>query len=160
MPTSIVSWGSRTVNPCQGPPRRRPARRLPRRRSGCGQQGVHEGLVALQVRSPAGDDEVLAPDGGSPTRSGSGRSGSADGRPGRPPRTGSSRQRIGHGPPAYVHAGHCHMAGRQSRGVAHDTALRALVRGVPACTQCRPDSGLGCLARMSKLSPSRTEGGT
>jgi hypothetical protein len=51
----------------------------------------------------------------------------------------------GHSPAVYVHVGGCHMAGKRSRGVARDQALRALVDGVPACTHCRPDSELGYL---------------
>ncbi|MFI6530529.1 DUF6233 domain-containing protein [Streptomyces uncialis] len=52
---------------------------------------------------------------------------------------------IGAGPPVYVHIGGCHMAGPRSRGVARDQAVRALVDGVDACPQCRPDSALGVL---------------
>ncbi|MFF1760393.1 DUF6233 domain-containing protein [Streptomyces sp. NPDC058266] len=47
--------------------------------------------------------------------------------------------------PVYVHAGGCHMAGKRSRGVVRDQALRALTEGVPACTHCRPDTELGLL---------------
>ncbi|MER5694972.1 DUF6233 domain-containing protein [Streptomyces mirabilis] len=43
----------------------------------------------------------------------------------------------------YVHVGGCHMAGKRSRGVERDQALRALAEGVAACTHCRPDSELG-----------------
>jgi hypothetical protein len=43
----------------------------------------------------------------------------------------------------YVHVGGCHMAGKRSRGVQRDQALRALAEGVAACTHCRPDSELG-----------------
>lgn len=43
----------------------------------------------------------------------------------------------------YVHVGGCHMAGKRSKGVARDQALRALAEGVAACTHCRPDSELG-----------------
>ena len=45
----------------------------------------------------------------------------------------------------YVHVGGCHMAGKRSRGVERDQALRALAEGVDACTHCRPDSELGYL---------------
>ncbi|WP_329376140.1 DUF6233 domain-containing protein [Streptomyces sp. NBC_01483] len=48
-------------------------------------------------------------------------------------------------PPVYVHVGGCHMAGKRSKGVPRDAALRALVDGVPACTHCRPDSEQGYL---------------
>jgi hypothetical protein len=51
----------------------------------------------------------------------------------------------GHAPAVYVHAGGCHMAGKRSRGVARDQALRALADGVDACPHCRPDSELGVL---------------
>jgi hypothetical protein len=51
----------------------------------------------------------------------------------------------GHAPAVYVHVGGCHMAGRRSRGVERDQALRALVDGVGACPHCRPDSELGYL---------------
>jgi hypothetical protein len=49
----------------------------------------------------------------------------------------------GHSPAVYVHVGGCHMAGKRSRGVQRDQALRALAEGVDACTHCRPDSELG-----------------
>ena len=51
----------------------------------------------------------------------------------------------GHSPPVYVHVGGCHMAGKRSKGVQRDQALRALTEGVDACTHCRPDSELGVL---------------
>jgi hypothetical protein len=47
--------------------------------------------------------------------------------------------------PVYVHIGGCHMAGKRSRGVSRDQALRALVDGVDACPHCRPDTELGVL---------------
>ncbi|WP_189190883.1 DUF6233 domain-containing protein [Streptomyces albiflavescens] len=47
--------------------------------------------------------------------------------------------------PVYVHVGGCWNAGKRSRGVERDQALRALVDGVPACTHCRPGSELGYL---------------
>lgn len=46
-------------------------------------------------------------------------------------------------PPVYVHVGGCHMAGKRSKGVDRNTALRALTEGVDACPHCRPDSELG-----------------
>ncbi|MFF4489399.1 DUF6233 domain-containing protein [Streptomyces sp. NPDC001544] len=52
---------------------------------------------------------------------------------------------IGEGPAVYVHVGGCHMAGKRSKGVARDVALRALAEGVAACPHCRPDSELGYL---------------
>jgi hypothetical protein len=48
-------------------------------------------------------------------------------------------------PPVYVHAGGCHMAGKRSRGVARDQALRALSDGIDPCPHCRPDTELGFL---------------
>jgi hypothetical protein len=45
----------------------------------------------------------------------------------------------------YVHVGGCHMAGKRSKGVQRDQALRALADGVDACPHCRPDSELGYL---------------
>jgi hypothetical protein len=51
----------------------------------------------------------------------------------------------GHSPAVYVHVGGCHMAGKRSKGIERDQALRALSDGVPACTHCRPDSELGYL---------------
>ncbi|MGW6928039.1 DUF6233 domain-containing protein [Streptomyces sp. NPDC054950] len=48
-------------------------------------------------------------------------------------------------PPNMVHAGGCHMAGKRSRGIGRSDALRWLAEGIPACTHCRPDSGLGYL---------------
>jgi hypothetical protein len=35
------------------------------------------------------------------------------------------------------------MAGKRSRGVQRDQALRALAEGIDACTHCRPDTELG-----------------
>jgi hypothetical protein len=43
----------------------------------------------------------------------------------------------------YVHVGDCPMAGKRSRGVQRDQALRALADGIAACTHCRPDTELG-----------------
>ncbi|MET9909652.1 DUF6233 domain-containing protein [Streptomyces sp. NPDC006476] len=48
-------------------------------------------------------------------------------------------------PAVYVHAGGCWNAGKRSRGVARDVALRALADGVAACPHCRPDTALGIL---------------
>lgn len=45
----------------------------------------------------------------------------------------------------YVHAGDCHMAGKRSRGVDREQALRALTEGIAACPHCRPDTELGVL---------------
>lgn len=52
---------------------------------------------------------------------------------------------IGDGPAVYMHAGGCRMAGKRSRGVAREQALRALAEGVAACPHCRADSELGYL---------------
>ncbi|WP_369228774.1 DUF6233 domain-containing protein [Streptomyces sp. R21] len=52
---------------------------------------------------------------------------------------------IGEGPAVYVHVGGCHMAGKRSKGVAREQALRALTDGVEACPHCRPDTELGVL---------------
>ncbi|MGW7260756.1 DUF6233 domain-containing protein [Streptomyces sp. NPDC054834] len=43
----------------------------------------------------------------------------------------------------YVHEGPCWNAGKGSKGVTRDQALRALAEGVAACPQCRPDTALG-----------------
>ncbi|MEU9272879.1 DUF6233 domain-containing protein [Streptomyces sp. NPDC048251] len=48
-------------------------------------------------------------------------------------------------PPNMVHVGGCHMAGKRSQGIGRSDALRWLAEGIPACTHCRPDSGLGYL---------------
>jgi len=48
-------------------------------------------------------------------------------------------------PAVYVHAGDCPAAGKRSRGVTREQALRALADGVDACPQCRPDTELGVL---------------
>ncbi len=48
-------------------------------------------------------------------------------------------------PPNMVHVGGCHMAGKRSRGIGRSDALCWLAEGIPACTHCRPDSGLGYL---------------
>ena len=52
---------------------------------------------------------------------------------------------IGEGPAVYVHVGGCHMAGKRSKGVTREQALRALTDGVAACPHCRPDTELGVL---------------
>lgn len=52
-------------------------------------------------------------------------------------------QGIGDGPAVYVHVGGCWSAKKRCRGVTRDQALRALVDGVDACPQCRPDTELG-----------------
>ncbi|UQS30298.1 hypothetical protein J5J01_00400 [Streptomyces fradiae] len=51
---------------------------------------------------------------------------------------------IGDGPAVYVHVGGCSMAGKRSRGIPRDVALRALAE-VDACPHCRPDAELGYL---------------
>lgn len=48
-------------------------------------------------------------------------------------------------PPVQVHTGGCWAAGKRSRGVTREDALRALADGVPACPHCRPDTELGML---------------
>jgi hypothetical protein len=48
-------------------------------------------------------------------------------------------------PAVYVHAGDCWNAGKRSRGVPRDVALRALADGTAACPHCRPDTALGWL---------------
>ncbi|MBZ6085892.1 hypothetical protein KVH15_33455 [Streptomyces olivaceus] len=48
-------------------------------------------------------------------------------------------------PPVQVHAGGCWNAGKRSKGVSRDDALRALAGGVRACSACRPDTELGYL---------------
>ncbi|WP_331740769.1 DUF6233 domain-containing protein (plasmid) [Streptomyces sp. NBC_00015] len=35
----------------------------------------------------------------------------------------------------------------RARGSGRNDALRWLAKGIPACTHCRPDSGLGYLER-------------
>ncbi|MFE4720864.1 DUF6233 domain-containing protein [Streptomyces sp. NPDC056728] len=37
------------------------------------------------------------------------------------------------------------MAGKRSRGIERDQALRAVTEGVDACPHCRPDAELGVL---------------
>lgn len=49
----------------------------------------------------------------------------------------------GHTPPVAVHVGGCHMAGKRSRPVTRDEALRARTEQVPACIHCQPDRALG-----------------
>lgn len=48
-------------------------------------------------------------------------------------------------PPAEVHAGHCHAAGKRRRIIDRDQALTLLNDGVRACAHCRPDTDLGVL---------------
>ncbi|QCX81295.1 hypothetical protein C9F11_38560 [Streptomyces sp. YIM 121038] len=55
--------------------------------------------------------------------------------------TGVGRDRL----PVYVHVGGCHMAGKRSKGVDREQALRSLVDGTEACPHCRPDKDLGFL---------------
>lgn len=45
----------------------------------------------------------------------------------------------------YVHAGGCWNAGKRSRGVTREQAVRALTDGIDPCPACRPDSALGIL---------------
>jgi hypothetical protein len=47
--------------------------------------------------------------------------------------------------PLTVHVGDCYAAGKRSRPVSRDQAMRALVEGVEACTHCRADTELGVL---------------
>ncbi|GAA0631313.1 hypothetical protein GCM10009535_03540 [Streptomyces thermocarboxydovorans] len=46
-------------------------------------------------------------------------------------------------PPVQVHVGGCWNAGKRSKGISRDAALRALADGVKACGACRPDNELG-----------------
>ncbi|MFI6854455.1 DUF6233 domain-containing protein [Streptomyces sp. NPDC050416] len=48
-------------------------------------------------------------------------------------------------PAVQVHVGDCWNAGKRTRGIRRDEALRALADGVKACGACRPDSELGFL---------------
>jgi hypothetical protein len=48
-------------------------------------------------------------------------------------------------PAVQVHVGDCWNAGKRTRGIRRDEALRALADGVKACGVCRPDSELGFL---------------
>jgi len=48
-------------------------------------------------------------------------------------------------PPVQVHVGGCWDAGKRTKGIGRDEALRALASGVTACGVCRPDSELGYL---------------
>jgi hypothetical protein len=48
-------------------------------------------------------------------------------------------------PPVQVHVGGCWNAGKRTRGIRRDEALRVLADGVKACGACRPDSELGFL---------------
>ncbi|MFD5569958.1 DUF6233 domain-containing protein [Streptomyces cadmiisoli] len=54
-------------------------------------------------------------------------------------------QGLGESTAVYVHVGNCHMAGKRSKGVQRDQAVRALADGVDACPHCRPDTRLGIL---------------
>ncbi|MGW6481993.1 DUF6233 domain-containing protein [Streptomyces sp. NPDC055059] len=47
--------------------------------------------------------------------------------------------------PVYIHIGGCHMAGKRSRGVDRNQALRAVTEGIDACPHCRPDTELRVL---------------
>ncbi|MEV6696608.1 DUF6233 domain-containing protein [Streptomyces sp. NPDC051453] len=47
--------------------------------------------------------------------------------------------------PVYVHVGGCHMAGKRSRSVDRNQALRAVTEGVNVCPHCRSDTELGAL---------------
>lgn len=48
-------------------------------------------------------------------------------------------------PPVRVHVGSCWNAGARCTPADRDAARRALVEGIEACTQCRPDTALGVL---------------
>ncbi|MFF2852726.1 DUF6233 domain-containing protein [Streptomyces sp. NPDC058001] len=48
-------------------------------------------------------------------------------------------------PPVYVHVGDCWSAGKRSRPLRREQAIRALADGVTACPQCRPDTALQVL---------------
>jgi hypothetical protein len=45
--------------------------------------------------------------------------------------------------PVYVHVGDCWNAGKRSRGITRDQALRALADRVDPCPHCNPDTALG-----------------
>lgn len=45
----------------------------------------------------------------------------------------------------YVHVGDCWDAGKRSKGISREGALRALADGVKPCPQCGPDAVLGFL---------------
>lgn len=55
------------------------------------------------------------------------------------PRAGSTTR------PDAVHVGDCGMAGKRTKPISRDQALRALSEGVEPCPFCRPDSELGVL---------------
>ena len=44
-----------------------------------------------------------------------------------------------------VHVGGCHMAGKYTKPLERDQAVRALADGIEACSHCRPDTALGLL---------------
>ncbi|MFJ6566679.1 DUF6233 domain-containing protein [Streptomyces sp. NPDC091292] len=44
-----------------------------------------------------------------------------------------------------MHVGDCWSAGKRSRPLRREQAIRALADGVPACPQCRPDTALQVL---------------
>lgn len=64
---------------------------------------------------------------------------------GRPPPDWLIEMGLGGRDPVYVHVGSCHMAGKRSRGVERDQALRAVTEGIDSCPHCRPDTELGVL---------------
>ncbi|MFI9819934.1 DUF6233 domain-containing protein [Streptomyces sp. NPDC052013] len=47
--------------------------------------------------------------------------------------------------PVQVHVGGCWNAGKRSKGIGREDALRALADGIKACGACRPDNELGYL---------------
>ncbi|MET7535733.1 DUF6233 domain-containing protein [Streptomyces sp. NPDC058293] len=63
----------------------------------------------------------------------------------RPPPDWLIETGLGGRDPVYVHVGGCHMAGKRSRGVDRDQALRKMTEGVAACPHCRPGTELGVL---------------
>ncbi|MFE4017768.1 DUF6233 domain-containing protein [Streptomyces sp. NPDC059101] len=51
----------------------------------------------------------------------------------------------GEGHPIAVHVGGCRTAGRRTRPLSRDQAMRALAEGLEPCAICRPDTELGIL---------------
>ncbi len=61
----------------------------------------------------------------------------------RPPAPDWLIEQLPSGQTTYVHAGECWAAGKRSKGISREEALRALADGTEACPVCTPDTALG-----------------
>ncbi|MFE4776025.1 DUF6233 domain-containing protein [Streptomyces sp. NPDC056713] len=57
--------------------------------------------------------------------------------------------------PLSVHVGGCHMAGKRSRGVDRDQALRAVTEGVAPAPTADPTPSSGCSSSRTRAQSTR-----